>query len=201
MPFAIYDNEGNPRDMDWLVANYGPVVGHAPMDDETWAWRVVEVRENKQGKNFVLVTVLDAEGNPVAGKKVSWYYSSAHHWDDNPCGPIDGLPPGMVPDVFAGPGTTNPAGLIGLGMSFDGQYEPPDIGPYGFWICTEDEPTMVVYGLGWLRATSYHHLDVTVQWSQGDASNGELLEELEAAQTSNAETAQHIANAIALAGG
>jgi hypothetical protein len=194
----IYDAQGNPRDWPWLVANYGPLVIHSPFDADLWAWRVVEIRENKNAQNFVVVTVLNAEGNPVPNKLVPWYFSTAP--EQGQCGPPHGVPAPMIPGRYAGPGRTNAGGFIGLGMSWDGQYEPPAIGPYGTWICSTTEPSQVVFGLGWLLGTPYHHLDLWFRWSQGEVASpspsppdDEVIAELLAAQV-----AAHIQAALDL---
>nr|NIV32620.1 hypothetical protein [Anaerolineae bacterium] len=75
MEIKVFDVTGAERDWSWLVANYGNISVQTPEGVDGY-YKVVELRERHDDSTFI-VKVLDADGAPVVGKGVIFYWDTA----------------------------------------------------------------------------------------------------------------------------
>jgi hypothetical protein len=204
MDIEIIDAEGNPQDWDWLVNKYGPIIitdlagpgykvvklqenadvgvltrDHGSMEVIFTAGSSKFAAENPDAPAIIIVTVLDADGNPQPGISVPWYWPDAPIRDT--CLPPNGLPPEIPVLRFGGPGVTNPSGQIGLAMGEGAYYFPPAIGPHAVWICVPGVATQFIIGLGMKGLTNHFSLWPTFQWVEEEPQecpHDEILTEL-----------------------
>lgn len=163
----IRDEQGTLRDWPWLVANFGEVVIHPAIEDQP-GWRVVRLQA-QVGPAAIIVKVEDQDGNPVAGLPVGWYWPDA---DPDPnCGPLNGQPLGMIPNICDLPvGLTNGEGIIGHPMGGGAWYHPtdpgwPDTGPHCTWVYGAQTNSDLVAWLGMIALTDHRHINITYRWS------------------------------------
>lgn len=178
----VYDRNGVQRDWAWLEAHYGPLVIHPA--DEGPGWRVVQIWENGdpplvggvqervgafegiEAAAVIVVKVLSADGQPVDGLRVAFYWPDAD--SDPDAGPANGLPEGMVPGRCVS-GPTNVNGDVGFGLGGGAYYWPPGIGPHAVWIRGPETNSDVVHGLGMIAGTNHDSLWPVYQWVEGEA--------------------------------
>lgn len=141
----VIDANGQSRDSGWLYSVFGPVdIRSAPTGS---AYRVVELRE-VVGPATIVVTVLDANGQPVPNVPVVW------SWPDAPVDASLGWDgKGVV-------GPTNANGDVGFGMGKGAYYFPPTKGPHSVFMTAGD----YVGGLGMIGLTNHRHIDVVYQY-------------------------------------
>ena len=153
----VYDQQGQERNWQWLVANFGSVNlerAEVPQGPGK-VFRVVKLQD-REGPAVLVVHVTDQEGNPRDGVTVVRY------WPDAPSLP-DWPPPTSrwrTRGVFGG---TNPNGDIGYGMGTGDYYSPPKGGASAVWVAEQAGPSDCVSGLGMLSGTNHRHLEVHFQ--------------------------------------
>lgn len=135
-PLAIYDLEGNLRDWDWLVANFGDV----RLTQGSDATRVTELHA-VEGPATLLVDV----GQPG----VSVFFS----WPDAPLLPPQYWNCGQTRGLHT---HTEQNGKAALGMGGGSYYFPPAGGPHCAWLGANSS---CVCGLGMVGLTNHRHLD------------------------------------------
>jgi hypothetical protein len=153
----VFDQQGQERNWQWLVANFGPVsLERAETPQGTGqVFRVVKLQD-REGPAVLVVHVTDQEGNPQDGVTVVRY------WPDAPSLP-DWPPPTSrwrARGVF---GRTNPNGDIGYGLGAGDYYSPPDSGASAVWVAEQIGSSDFVSGLGMLSGTNHRHLEVHYQ--------------------------------------
>jgi hypothetical protein len=153
----ILDQEGQKRDWDWLVDQFGPLQVERVEVPEgvSKVYRVVKL-QSVEGPAVQVVTVSDPDGNGLKGVRV------VRHWPDAPDLPAWSPPVSIWhrEGVF---GATNADGHIGFGMGQGDYYFPPHSGASSLWVADEAGPSDSISGLGMLGGTRHDHLDVTFQ--------------------------------------
>ena len=153
----VYDRQGQERNWDWVLAQYGPVtLERAPTSGGvTQVYRIVQLRE-KEGSATQLVNVRDPSGRPLDGITV------VRHWPGAPTLPNWPPPASRWRDrgVY---GPTNANGDIGFGMGQGDYYFPPNSGASAVWVAHQNGPSDCIGGLGMLGGTQHRHLDVYFQ--------------------------------------
>jgi hypothetical protein len=148
----VFDYDGNERDWDWLVEEFGAVWIEAGSGSAC----VTELRAIK-GQSALTVWVKDTEEQPVGGVPVVFY------WPDAP--PLLPDHPELVGCFDLGVfGFTKQypdpaAGSVGFGMGEGAWYCPPDGGPHTVWVGVEGSDC--VHGLGMLCGTNHYHVNPT----------------------------------------
>jgi hypothetical protein len=154
---AIFDQQGEERNWDWLTANFGAVVLERAeaVEGTGWLYRIVKLQD-AEGPAVQLVNVKDQDGNPLDGVRV------VRHWPDAPVLPNWPLPASRWRDrgVY---GETGVNGDVGFGMGHGDYYFPPTGGASAVWIASQDGPADLISGLGMLGGTNHRHLDVYYQ--------------------------------------
>lgn len=157
----IVDEQGQERDWDWLVANFGDVrlerVQVPP--GLNLAYRLVRLQD-AVGPAILNVDVADAGGTRLPGIRVVRY------WPDAPALP-DWPPPTSRWQERGVWGETKPEGPVGFGLGHGDYYFAPHGGASAVWVAAPDAPSDMVQGLGMLGGTEHRHLDVYFQ-IQGD---------------------------------
>lgn len=153
----VYDQQGQERNWQWLVANFGPVSlerAEAPAGPGK-VFRVVKLQD-REGPAVLIVHISDEQGNPHEGARVVRY------WPDAPSLPNWPQPTSRwrARGVF---GKTNPKGEIGYGMGTGDYYWPPSGGASAVWVAEEDGASDCISGLGMLGGTNHRHLEVHFQ--------------------------------------
>lgn len=153
----IYDRQGQQRDWDWLVANFGPLSlerAEVP-EEEGLVFRIVKL-QGAEGPAVQVVNVADRDGIPLRDVAVVRY------WPDAPELPSWSPPASTWRDrgVYGG---TNQNGDIGFGMGHGDYYHPPDSGASAVWVAAENGPSDLLDGLGMLGGTNHRHLEVYYQ--------------------------------------
>lgn len=150
---AVYDAQGQVRDLDWLRGRYGPFQIKA---ESLPAWKIVALRERVNTHASLVVQA-------APGTRVAWYWPDAP--EDPECGPAGGVLPGMRAGRAVS-GTTSPAGDVGFAMGGGAYYDPSQgqIGPHAVWIYGAETASDVVLGLGMVAGTNHDHVDVDFAW-------------------------------------
>ena len=148
-PIRVFDYEGQEQDWAWLQETFGAVSIQAG----SGSLCASELRAVKDDATL-MVRVLDAQGQPVEGITVVFY------WPDAPA-----LPPELVgcfelgvyaaTKYYPDPGV----GTVGFGMGPGAYYQPPAAGPHTVWVGVNGSEC--VLGLGMLWGTNHYHLDPT----------------------------------------
>jgi hypothetical protein len=168
--FAIYDKTGKQRASAWLTREFGPVRAEVEHEDVRPLYKVASVHEiddlNAAQREIhapatIVVTVLDAEGNPEAGKKVAFY------WPDAPEDPGAGH---LARCVI---GWTDVNGVVGFGMGRGAYYTPPEEGPHMVWLWGPGQSERLV-GLGMIAGSNHRHLNVRLQRDEGQGGPGPI---------------------------
>lgn len=164
----IWDQEGQKRDWDWLVDQFGPLHLERVEVPQGVAkvYRVVKL-QGVEGPAVQVVTVSDPDGNALAGVRV------VRHWPDAPDLPT-WSPPVSVWQKEGVFGVTNAEGNIGFGMGQGDYYFPPDSGVSSLWVADEAGPSDSIGGLGMLGGTRHEHVDVTFQLVEVEQPQPEL---------------------------
>jgi hypothetical protein len=159
----VYGQQGEERDWDWLVANFGAVSLERAeaLDGVSQVYRVVKLQD-AEGPAVQAAYVVDSRGNPLEKVRVVRY------WPDAPALPVWQPPASRWRDrgVY---GETKDAGEIGFGMGYGDYYFPPAGGASAVWVADESGPSDWIGGLGMLGGTNHRHLDVSFQ--RQDASS------------------------------
>ena len=170
----VLDSAGNPRDLEWLRAKYGPFVIHDPPplpEGETAAtWRITTLREKLDAPATLIFQTRDAEGKLLPGVRVAWYWPDA---DADPnCGPLGAPFEGVTP-ARAVTGYTNVNGDIGFAMGPGAFYwaDRGERGPHATWIYGAQTRSQLILGLGMLAGTNHFHFDV--EFTLADETGGE----------------------------
>ena|GEM_PF-1994443 len=138
---AVYDMNGNLRDMDWVTQTYGSWIEKATPGADGSIFRVVELREI-EGPVTIKVWVRDSAGTPLAGVTVRCFWGGEEEVKQTE---EDGS-----------------ASLCAMGI---GSYIDPDNpggGAYSVEI-RDGVPSDTARGLGMLGRTDHRHLDVVFQ--------------------------------------
>ncbi|MFC2046133.1 hypothetical protein ACFLTC_01250 [Chloroflexota bacterium] len=151
----VFDGQGQERDWDWLVANFGAVnlERAEEAEDQPHAFRIVKLYDT-DGPAAMVVNVVDQDDSPLEGVQV------VRHWPNAPDLPDWPSPTSIWHDegVF---GPTNENGDIGFGMGGGEYYTVPNGGPCAVWVADQAGPSDLLSGLGMLDKTVHRHLDVT----------------------------------------
>ncbi len=154
---TVVDQEGQERDWEWLIANFGAVVlerAEASAGAQQ-IYRIVKVVD-REGPAAQVVNVVDQEGNPLEGVTV------VRHWPDAPELP-DWPPPASRWRSRGVYGQTGSNGDIGFGMGYGDYYFPPGGGASSLWLADEAGPSDFISGLGMIGATDHRHLNIYYQ--------------------------------------
>jgi hypothetical protein len=153
----IYDQQGQERDWNWLVANFGEVrLQRAQIPQGvTKAYRIVKLTD-AVGVGAQSVNVVNQQGKPLAGIRV------VRHWPDAPPLPDWPAPTSRwhTQGVF---GPTNVNGDIGFGMGQGDFYTLPNVGASSVWVADPSGPSDLVSGLGMVTGGNYRHLNLQFQ--------------------------------------
>ena len=158
----VYDQQGQEKDWDWLVANFGPIELERTGVPEgvNHVYRIVELHD-REGPAVQIVHVADQEAGPIEGITVVRYWPGAP--------PLDPFPPPASTWRDRGVyGETNINGEIGFGMGTGDYYFPPSIGASAVWVADQLGPSDFIHGLGMLGATNHRHLEVYYQLEDVD---------------------------------
>jgi hypothetical protein len=155
----VYDFEGKKRNLTYLRSRYGNFViqpaagGHGP------AYKIDLLREKVNTNAVCVFTVKDADGTPLEGTTVAWYWPDAP--DDANAGPKGGVPSGMSPNRCI-TGQVKADGDIGFAMGQGAYYwaDRGEIGPHAAWIHGAGTRSDLVLGLGMIAGTGHNHFDV-----------------------------------------
>jgi hypothetical protein len=151
----VFDGQGQERDWDWLIANFGAVSLERAeeAEDQSHVYRIVKLHDT-DGPAAMVVNVVDHDNKPLEGVQVVRYWPNAPKLPDWP------RPTSLWHEegVF---GPTNENGDIGFGMGGGENYTVPNGGPCAVWVADEAGPSDLLSGLGMLDKTVHRHLDVT----------------------------------------
>lgn len=160
----ILDQQGQERDWDWLIANFGTVSlerTEVPQGVNK-AYRIVKLQVS-EGPAVQIAIVADSAGTPLEGITV------VRHWPGAP--PLPGWsPPASAWQDKGVFGPTNVRGEIGFGMGRGDYYFPPNLGASAVWVADPAGPSDFISGLGMLGGTNHRHLDVYFQLEQSQES-------------------------------
>jgi hypothetical protein len=158
----IYDQQGQQRDWNWLVASFGNITLERSQASEGSIFRIVKLQD-AEGPAVQVANVMDQDGLTMEGIRVVRY------WPDAPTLPAWTSPISMwrSQGVY---GTTNVSGDIGYGMGHGDYYFPPGPGASGLWVADDAGPSDFIGGLGMLGGTNHRHLDVYFQLTPAKAS-------------------------------
>ncbi len=148
----VFDQQGQERDWNWLIANFGAIQVHQAQVGAGKVYRLVRLQD-VEGPAVQVVNVVDQAGRPLAGIRV------VRHWPNAPQLP-DWPPPvsrWRSQGVF---GQTNANGDIGYGMGHGDYYFAPDAGASAVWVADPAGPSDLITGLGMLGGTEHRHLDL-----------------------------------------
>ena len=153
----VYDQEGNPRDWHWLIANFGAIRVERTEVPEgvSHVYRIVKLQD-AEGPAVKIVHVEDEAGKPQAGVRVVRY------WPDAPKLP-EWPPPVSRWQEQGVYGDTNVNGDIGFGMGRGDYYFPPNGGASAVWVASSTGPSDYISGMGMLGATNHRHIDAVFQ--------------------------------------
>lgn len=154
----IFDRHGTEQDWAWLQGKFGQV-SHTE-SQETTAYRLVRIQE-RQGHSSFVVSLIDADGNPIPGITVIRY------WPGAPPLPAWNPPPERWYNKGVH-GETNAQGDIGYGMGPGDLYYPPAAGASAAWVGELGVGSDCFHGLGWIVADTDLHLDLTFQRTEGE---------------------------------
>ena len=150
----VIDQDGQERDWEWLIANFGAVTlerAEAP-EGVAQVYRIVKLADT-EGPAAQVVNVVGQDGEPLEGITV------VRHWPDAP--PLPDWPPPTSRWRPRGVyGQTGVNGDIGFGMGHGDYYFPPDGGASAVWLADEAGPSDLIGGLGMIGATNHRHLDI-----------------------------------------
>ena len=195
----VYDWRGQLRDLAYLRARYGDFVIREPAPGTGPAYRVRALRERADGDfdpaalarlrgtpaeaewwasvlsgraaATFIARVVDADGQPLPGVRVAFYWSDAPIEPD--AGPAGGVLPGMVPGR-ADVGTTSDNGDVGWGMGKGAYYWPGkgEIGPHAVWVAGANTRSAIVLGFGMVAMTAHYGFDVEFERRAGEPGEG-----------------------------
>lgn len=157
----ILDRQGQERDWDWLVTQFGPLHLERAGAAEGNAYRIVKLQDS-EGPAVQVVHVAGPDGQPKESVQV------VRFWPDAPALPAWAPPISLWrrQGVF---GKTNAAGDIGYGMGHGDYYSPPSSGASAVWVADPSGPSDFISGLGMLGGTPHRHLDVHFQLQAASA--------------------------------
>ncbi len=173
MDITVYDAEGDKRDLAYLKSKYGDFIIKAAAGGEGYVFKISTLREKVSTAASIVVRVIDADGAPLEGIRVAFYWPDA---DVDPnAGPLGGVLSQMQPNrCMSGP--TNPNGDVGFGMGPGAYYwvNQDEIGPHAVWIHGATTRSDVILGLGMLAGTNHDHFEV--EYTRLEKEDGEELE-------------------------
>ncbi len=165
----IFDQQGQERDWNWLISNFGAINLERAEVGEGSVYRIVKLQD-AEGPAVQVANVTDQGGQPLDGVRVVRY------WPDAPPLPAWPPPTSMWHDqgVY---GETNVNGDIGFGMGHGDYYFPPNGGASALWVADAKGPSDFISGLGMLGGTNHRHLDVYFQFLPAEPPPPEPPEE------------------------
>jgi len=174
----VFDSAGNPRDLAWLRAKYGPFVIHKPRPlPEGYTaleWQVTALREKLNAPAALVVQTRNTQHDLQPSVKVAWYWPDADADPEaGPLGaPYEGVTPGRAVHGF-----TNVNGDTGFAMGNGAYYwaDRGERGPHATWIHGAETRSQLLLGLGMLAGTNHFHFDV--EFSLVPVTGGEEGEE------------------------
>ncbi|MBN2359107.1 MAG: LysM peptidoglycan-binding domain-containing protein, partial [Deltaproteobacteria bacterium] len=147
-PPAVYDQYGNPRDMNWVAQTYGSDFERTTMTaPDGSVYRLAEIRE-REGPSNIDVYVRDAQGNPIAGVPVN----CTNRYNNE-----------QLPTAV-----TDTSGRAGFAMG-PGSYIFEDTigsGAFNIGVGNGDIPSDQGLRLGMLGNTNHRHLDLVFELVQ-----------------------------------
>jgi hypothetical protein len=154
MSMQVLDRQGQERDADWLVSNFGVVCLERPKTADAGAkvYRLASVHE-VAGPAALVVTVVDEQGKPLAGVQVVHSSPNAPQLPALPPGASRWLERGVV-------GATGSKGAIAFGLGANDRYALPGGGPAAVWVAGPEGPSDLISGLGMPDSAANRHLDV-----------------------------------------
>jgi hypothetical protein len=144
-----YAWDGSATAVDELLRRYGLTVKRAEVQAGAEVFRLVALRE-KYGDASQIAKVVDAQGNPTAGRYVAWY------WPDAPAQSV----PNQWQGRYETAGPTNANGEVGPGMGMGSYHPEGQPGPHAMWVISPSTKSDAVYGLGMITQTDHHHVDL-----------------------------------------
>jgi hypothetical protein len=154
---SIFDRQGQERDWDWLIAEFGAIqVERTPIPEgATKVYRIVKLQD-AQGPAVQIINIRDQEGSSLEGIRV------VRSWPDAPALPLWPAPVSMWRrrGVF---GATNQNGQIGFGMGHGDYYDPPGGGASCAWVADLKGSSDLISGLGMLGGSPHRHLNIYFQ--------------------------------------
>lgn len=151
----IIDHEGQERDWDWFVTNFGAITIERCPATEGKVFRIVKLRDSI-GPAVQIASVRDEDSMPLIGVNLVRFWPDAPELPQWPAPISMWRRRGVI-------GPTNEEGNVGFGMGHGDYYFAPNAGASALWVADGRGPSDFIIGLGMLGGTDHRHVDVFFQ--------------------------------------
>lgn len=157
MEIEVLDRDYQPKTLAWAKAEYGIDFTQPQVAEGELAYFLVGLYE-KTGESSHITKVVDAQGNPLEGEDVTFYWPSS---PDPPDPPTELYPTDHRQNFTHG--LTNENGDIGPGMGTGAYISKGECGPHEVWVRHPTTFSVHVKCIGMLGSTNHDHLNLKIQ--------------------------------------